>query len=94
MAKVYLLSTKEKTPQLYGALTAHYRDRIGFAFIFDEVVSASKAFKFQFNVENAPAMLLEKVDGSFEVYDGTMKLPELIEWLAPYALESKIESTI
>lgn len=36
MAKVILVSSKLQVPQLYGALTATYRDRINFAFVSDE----------------------------------------------------------
>lgn len=81
IAKVYLLSTKSQTPQLYGALSATYRDRIHFAFIYDDGASAPTGLKQAFNIEQAPTLLLEKVDGSTEVYSGTMKLPELIAWL-------------
>lgn len=91
IAKVYLLSSKQQPPQIYSALTATYRDRIDFAFIIDDGSSASGTFKQIYGIETSPTLLVELQDGeSREAYSGSMKLPELVAWLKPYALTQKI----
>ena len=88
IAKVYLLSAKQSTPQIYAALTANFRDKIDFAFLSDDS-AASATFKSQFEIDTVPTLLLTTVGGSVEVYTEKMKLPELIKWLTPHALPEK-----
>ena len=38
------------------------------------------------DVEKWPTLLIEDTDGTRTVYDGKMKLPEMIEFVKPYAL--------
>ena len=61
IAKVYLLSSKTKTPQIYSALTATYKDKIDFAFIIDGT-AAAQTFKEIFEINEAPTLLLETTD--------------------------------
>ena len=35
--------------------------------------------------------MVELTDGTTQVYDGNMKLPELVAWLKPFALSEKIQ---
>ena len=83
-----MLSAKQQTPQIYGALTANFRDKIDFAFISDDS-AASHAFKTQFDTETVPTLLLTTVGGSVDVYTQKMKLSELLKWLAPHALAER-----
>lgn len=72
--------------QLYGALTATYRDRVNFAFVSDDS-PVSNQVKLFYSVET-PAIVLESEAG-VTVYDGAMKLPQLVKWLEPFALTAK-----
>lgn len=90
--KVYLLSSKFQEPKIFSALTAHFRDRVDFAFMINDGSTASTSFKQMFEVTTAPSLLLEGKKHS-EVYAGNLKLPEIIAWLEPHALATKIERT-
>jgi hypothetical protein len=73
-----------------GALTANFKDRIEFAFIQDQG-SGSKAFKEFYDIAEAPTVLLVTPNDDRLLYGGNMKVPELTQWLEPYALDEKIE---
>jgi hypothetical protein len=42
--------------------------------------------KNDFNVKTTPALVIELKDGTKSIYDGKMKLPELVTWVLPHAL--------
>lgn len=43
------------------------------------------------NVEKWPSLVFETTDHQLHVYDGKMKLPELVEWAAPFTLSAGSE---
>ena len=96
--KVYLFSAKQKVPPIYKALSAQFRNRLRFAFVnVEATVSAELAERY--GVEKWPTLLIESdVDGDeHAVYDGKMKLNELVDFVEPFALsesEKKEERVI
>ena len=91
--KVYLFSAKQKVPPIYKALAANFRNRLRFAFVNVES-SASADLAKDFDVEKWPTLLVQNqfatpdTDGGdkHHVFDGKMKLPELIQFVEPFAL--------
>ncbi len=43
--------------------------------------------KKDFSVQSVPALVIQLKDGSKSIYEGKMKLPELVTWVLPHALE-------
>lgn len=90
ISKLIFLSGKQKAPQSVGALSAIYRDRVHFAFI-NESTQAGAEVKAKYGVEGPTAVLLIDQQGQVHSYSGSMKVPELSEWVSPHALASKLE---
>ena len=86
--KVYLFSAKQKVPPIYKALSATFRNRLRFAFVNVEA-SVSAELAGDFSVEKWPTLLVENGAGEdgHAIFDGKMKLNELVEFVAPFALE-------
>jgi hypothetical protein len=75
-------------PPIFKALSAHFRNQLRFAFVNVEAVYAS-TLADQFETTKWPTLLVANESGDGEghlVYDGKMKLNELIEFLEPQAL--------
>lgn len=84
--KVYLLSAKQKVPPIYKALAANFRNRVRFGFTNPEA-SVSGELASQFDVSKWPTLLIAGETGENHiVFDGKMKLNELIDFVTPYAL--------
>ena len=86
--KVYLFSAKQKVPPIYKALSATFRNRLRFAFVNVEA-SVSAELAGDYGVEKWPTLLVENgaEDGeSHAIFGGKMKLNELIDFVAPFAL--------
>ena len=89
---MYLFSTKQKVPPIYKALAQNYRNRVRFAFVNIES-SVAKEVAEEFGVTKYPTLLVQNqfatADDSSEshfVFDGKMKLQELLDFVEPYAL--------
>ena len=89
--KVYLFSAKQRVPPIYRAVAAHYRNRARFAFVPLEA-KVNKELTDIFEIETWPTLLVYNPNGHF-VYDGKMKLSELIDFVEDYALPEDKKAT-
>lgn len=101
--KVYLFSSKQKVPPIYKALSSEFRNRLRFAFVNIESQIAGD-LSTEFGIKEWPTLLVQNQfvtpdddSDSHHVFSGKMKLNELIDFVAPFALsesEKKAEKVI
>lgn len=82
-----MFSAKQKVPPIYKALATHFRNRVRFGFTNPES-AVSADLSREFSTEKWPTLLISTggEDGSPLLYEGKMKLHELIEFVEPHAL--------
>jgi len=83
-AKVLLFTEKDKTPNLYKALSVDFVNRLQFG----EVRKTHTQLVKEFSVETFPTIMVIKVDGEQVVYGGKMDHSSLMQFLTPFALPS------
>ncbi|KAJ3329655.1 protein disulfide isomerase (PDI) protein [Blyttiomyces sp. JEL0837] len=89
LAKVVLVSNKDKTPPLFKALSTEYNKRL----TLGELRQSEKEFVAKLNVEKFPAVLVfpKGVSDVAEAvkYDGDLKHAGLVKFLDKYAIPKK-----
>lgn len=85
IAHLYLFSAKSTTPPIFSALTSQFNNRARFAFV-QESAEIAHSLADELDIQKWPTLVIETQDKQRVVYSGKMKLPELVEWAAPFTL--------
>jgi protein disulfide-isomerase A6 len=83
--KVLLFTNKDKTSDLYKALSIDYHHRL----VLGEAKHTDKKLVAKYEVENFPTLLVIKSEGEVIKYDGKLGHELLTKFLEPHALPAK-----
>ena len=97
-----MFSAKQKVPPIYKALSATFRNRLRFAFVNMEA-SVAGELADEFGTTKWPTLLVQNQfatgdddSEAHQIFDGKMKLNELIDFVTPFALsdDNKMEDRV